>query len=203
MDGLSFMMLFKGHITPELEYTIDPLNFTIPFWKRALFYVNTFIYGPFFAASMSLERFFLKPWVLRKNVDNPCKLYTWAKSAPISDTSIRRIRAHSGDKASVTNVLSTAFVEAAVKTLPAERLVDEVLMAELVAYLPYPNPNPTNRWAYFTYPIPTKGEAADVWTRLRNCRKESMKSMVGPDILSTFYFIKMVNNCTKRLKNSW
>lgn len=141
---------------------------------------------------MTLERFFIKPWVLR-DTDRPRKkFYTWAKSRPISDGTIRKIRMHSNLKASVTNVLSVAFVTAAAKTLSPERLVDEMLISELVAYLPYKDSKPQNRFAYFTFPIPTVG-GDDVYKKLRNCKRESFKSMVGPDVLGTYFFFKLVS----------
>ncbi|XP_021945776.1 uncharacterized protein LOC110844004 [Folsomia candida] len=202
MDGLSFMMLFKEHITPDMEYTIDPLSFRIPLWKKALFYLNTFIYGPFFLTTMTLERFFIKPWVLR-DTDRPRKkFYTWAKSRPISDGTIRKIRMHSNLKASVTNVLSVAFVTAAAKTLSPERLVDEMLISELVAYLPYKDSKPQNRFAYFTFPIPTVG-GDDVYKKLRNCKRESFKSMVGPDVLGTYFFFKLAGRFPAFLSPLW
>jgi len=67
-------MFFKERLGLNMSYTIDPLKFRIPTWKKFLFYSTAILYGPAFSLQMLFSKSLKTPWVVTKTLNGAKRL---------------------------------------------------------------------------------------------------------------------------------
>ena len=187
MDGLSLLTMFKRYLTPNVTLPLDPLNIKVETWKKLIYYVNTVIYAPYKFVTMMRYRN-TKYW--QTTGDFPLSgQKNYAAIQPIDMNLIKKIRVDTG--ASVPNIVCTSFVAAAKRVIPAQRITTDFLrFGEMVARVPYPNGDPQNRFAPFSYDVSAQdiGESAEEFAdAVTIIRRQRVAAMLGPEpLLFTF-----------------
>jgi len=192
MDGVSFMMMMKNHIsTAGFNEYLNPLEFKISLWHKFLFYANCILTGPYCVVTILYQKLFGSFWVspLGKKLSGD-RNYTW--TGPIDINTIKAIRGKGSKKTRFTHVISTAFASTLAKVLPKHKVLPEIHVGELVAMLPYPNPNPQNRFTIFTYPVLT--DEKDFNSNLKKTTVKSNQSMLGPETLIFNMSVNVLGN---------
>jgi hypothetical protein len=95
-------------------------------------------------------------------------------------------------KATISTIVAFAFVEACKIVLPKKRLVKEMRVSEVIAFFPYPNTNPQNRFTAFTYPIGLDNTKESMFLKLRTTQRNSLAGIGGPEPLLIYYIAKIV-----------
>ncbi|CAL8126216.1 unnamed protein product [Orchesella dallaii] len=173
MDGFSLLMIIKNYLSSGFDYYVHPQEFSIPFWKKVLFYTNAIIFGPYLFLKINVRKF-LSFWPELREVGPLQKSYTWTKSMDLG--AIRKLR-KSLHSATIPTILENAFITAAKEVLPPERVPDEWVVGELAALLPYPTTAPQNRFTIFMYGV---NSLQPDFERIKTAKEESWKAITGP-----------------------